>query len=97
MPLLSAWPSEYEKDHSPVQQTAVSEEKIPRVKQPQPQLQAPASPVSTLSTGSIFSEEDFPPLPSPSASPVPAVQHILQPEPVHSMVTRAKDGIWKPF
>lgn len=47
------------------------------------------------SEGSLFSDDDFPPLvqsPSPVASPVaPAA-----PPPAHSMTTRAKDSIRKP-
>lgn len=90
--LLSAWQSECEKVSSPVEPAVVPEEPVHRVRLPQP----PASPVSTPSTASIFSEEYFPPLPTPEASHVPDIQNVPPPEPVHPMVTRAKDGIRKP-
>ncbi|CAL9239925.1 unnamed protein product [Arabidopsis halleri] len=46
---------------------------------------------ATTPSDSLFSEEDFPPLNSPSLSSPPQV-----PNNTHSMVTRAKDGIRKP-
>lgn len=92
-PLLSAWISESQEDQSTETSPAVEEELLaPPRKQPSA---APVATPSTPSTGSLFSNDDFPPLPSPVASP-PIVHQAPPPEPVHPMVTRGKDGIRKP-
>ena len=95
-PLLSAWQSEYRKDQPPVEPTVAPEEEYTPQVQQNIQPQPPATPASSQSTGSIFSEADFPPLTSPAASPAPQVQDVPQPAHVHPMITRAKDGIRKP-
>lgn len=93
-PLLSVWLSDNENVQSPEEPATPPEEYIPKIIQPQaPTLMTPAS---TPSTRSIFSDADFPLLPSPAASHVPPIQQVPHEEHVHPMVTRAKDGIRKP-
>lgn len=71
----------------------VPEETIPSPQQPTPPTSVPASPASN---DSMFTEDDFPPLPSHDASSIQIVQQPAPQAPLHPMVTRAKDGIRKP-
>lgn len=95
-PLLSAWQLGFAPARQPIEETTEhhEEEDVPP-KRHTPVVAAP--PVND----NIFTDDDFPPLPSPTPShpaspavpPVAAAQPVAQP---HSMVTRAKDGIRKP-
>lgn len=93
--MLDAWKAEFLPPPAPAPVSAAPEEEVlvpRRHQQPSPPVIAtPPQP-----TAPLFSEDEFPPLPSPAPTVAASAPVVAEPAPVHPMVTRGKDGIRKP-